>query len=186
MVFSSGSFWGGVLLVGASIGIGSVLLPEQIFESLELTSAKTRSAEESNHKSEEAKSESVQSTSASAGHSEESSSKTAETSQASPETSSNTSTPAVTQKSGCTIHKLISSVGKSWQFEKVEDKDSFLKGRTDSYKRIKEVCDKSEGKNILVKKKNQSWWPWRQMEWDYDGKDQDGAEFKKYLDEVKK
>ncbi|AEW45537.1 hypothetical protein MHC_03385 [Mycoplasma haemocanis str. Illinois] len=175
MIFSSGSFWGGVFLVGASVGIGSFLLPEQIFESLELTSAKTRS-EEASSNSEISKEPQPTSTPGTEKNTQDTNS--GKGSQSVPTASQQTTS----EKTGCVIHKLMSSTSKPWKFEKVGNGDKFLKEKekTDAYKRIKAACDGAKGNDILIRNKKQSLWSWW-LEWDYDVKDQSEVEFKTYL-----
>ncbi|AEW45340.1 hypothetical protein MHC_02380 [Mycoplasma haemocanis str. Illinois] len=189
MVSLSGSFWGGILLVGASVGIGSVLLPSQIIENLELTSTKTRSLEGSDSGKQEFSSEQKTTHNSDTPNSPEGkveeSARTNEGDSVSsePNDESTKDTPvalpqASTQRTGCVIYKLISS--KPWKFEKFGSGDSFLerKSKTAAYNRIKGACDKAKGGNILVKNKHQYWFTW---EWDYDGKDPGESEFRKYL-----
>ncbi|AEW45539.1 hypothetical protein MHC_03395 [Mycoplasma haemocanis str. Illinois] len=182
MVFSSGSFWGGIFLVGASVGVGSLLIPEQIFEVLELTSAKTKSAGESKEQAspesikEDPKLESISTSSSSEGKSD-----VKESSGEVKNSDTSTTLPkVVSEKTGCVIHQLISS--RPWQFKKFGSGESFLKGRqeTAAYNRIKEACAKAKGGDILITNKYQSWWSLR-PEWDYIAKDQDITEFKEYL-----
>ncbi|AEG72959.1 hypothetical protein HF1_06360 [Mycoplasma haemofelis str. Langford 1] len=200
MASLSGLFWGGMVLAGAGVGVGSALLPSQILESLELTTSKTKSeasySEDEEFSSEPSKAGQVQESTQSTNTSGSSEGKV-ETlkisevagerlvikgshAEGNPEDVPIALPQVAPKKTGCVIHQLVSSSSKPWKFKNVGSGESFLNGKrqTAAYKRIKAACDKAEGGSILIKNKKQSWLTW---DWDYEDKDQKGSEFTSYL-----
>ncbi|CBY92641.1 hypothetical protein HF1_06330 [Mycoplasma haemofelis str. Langford 1] len=181
-------FWGTVLVVGAGAGLRNSILSSIGFKEDE-SAPKTEiqlahSTSQGNTEDEETTSD----TQADSQNSSLVSSNTESRTENQPSTPvAPRKTTAPVEKKGCVIHQLESSVGVKWRISEVGTLDKLLKNRANdriNQEDIKAICDRSQGKDILVANRSKAWYARRQ--WDYFEEDQNHPQFKSYLDEKKK
>ncbi|AEG72955.1 hypothetical protein MHF_0685 [Mycoplasma haemofelis Ohio2] len=183
-------FWGTVLVVGAGAGLRNSILSSIGFKEDEST---PKTEIQLAHSTSQGSTEDEETTSDTQADSQNSSLVSSNT-ESRTEVSSSPSAPvtprrtaAPSENRGCVIHQLESSGGVKWRISEVGTLDKLLKDRANdriNQEDIKAICDRSQGKDILVANRSKAWYARRQ--WDYFEEDQNHPQFKSYLDGKKK